>query len=154
MRIILDSNEYILGLDTTAGPSASSRLLDLVRILIDELEEFRLLVPEIIIREVQTNLPPELERDFFRLIRSSQKIEYHYMLEVPKASFQKYRRHKHLKHADALIAAFADFMKADYLISENRHIYRDLKATGFINLTAQGFLDLLQEREEGDTGPL
>ena len=53
MRIILDSNEYILGLDTTAGPSPSSRLLDLVRIFLDESEEFRLLVPEIIVREIQ-----------------------------------------------------------------------------------------------------
>ncbi len=52
MRLILDSNEYILGLDTAAGPSPSSRLLDLLRILIDESEEFRLLIPEIIVREV------------------------------------------------------------------------------------------------------
>ena len=145
MRIVLDSNEYILGLDTTAGPSPSSGLLDLVRILIDESEEFRLLVPEIILREVQRNLPPELEKDFFRLIQSSQKIEYHDLVEVPKATFQKYRRQKRLKQADAFIAAFADFMKVDYIVSENRHIYRDLKATGFITLTAQGFLDLIEE---------
>jgi len=71
MRIILDSNEFILGLDTAAGPSASSRLLDLVRILIDESDNFRLLVPEIIVREVQKNLPPDLEKDFFRLQISS-----------------------------------------------------------------------------------
>jgi hypothetical protein len=145
MRIVLDSNEYILGLDTTAGPSPSSRLLDLVRILIDESEEFRLLVPEIILREVQRNLPPELEKDFFRLIQSSQKIEYHDLVEVPKATFQKYRRQKRLKQADALIAAFADHMKADYIISENRHIYRDLKATAFATLTAEDFLDLIEE---------
>jgi len=44
-----------------------------------------------------------------------------------------------------LIAAFADFMKVDYIVSENRHIYRDLKATGFITLTAQSFLDLIEE---------
>jgi hypothetical protein len=145
MRIVLDRNEYILGLDTAAGPSPSSRLLDLVRILIDESEEFCLFVPEIILREVQRNLPPELEKDFFRLIRSSQKIEYHDMVEVPKATFQKYRQQKGLKQADALIAAFADFMKVDYVVSENRHIYRDLKATGFITLTAQSFLDLIEE---------
>jgi hypothetical protein len=65
MRIILDSNEYILGLDTTAGPSSSSRLLDVVRILIDESAEFRLLVPEIIVREVRRNLPSDLESHFF-----------------------------------------------------------------------------------------
>ncbi len=145
MRIILDSNEYILGLDTTAGPSPSSRLLDFVRIFIDESEEFRLLVPEIIVREVQRNLPSDLETDFFRLIQSAQKIEYHDLVEVPKVTFQKYRRQKRLKQADALIAAFADFMKVDYIVSENRHIYRDLKATGFITLTAQDFLDLIEE---------
>jgi hypothetical protein len=40
MRVILDSNEYILGLDTAGGASVSSRLLDLVCVLIDELEDF------------------------------------------------------------------------------------------------------------------
>ena len=145
MRIILDSNEYILGLDTTAGQSPSSKLLDLVRILIDESDEFCLLVPEIIIREVQRNLPPELEKDFFLLIQSSQKIEYHSMFEVPQVTFQKYLRQEGLKQADALIAAFADFHNADYIISENRHMYRDLKVTGFITLTAQDFLDLVEK---------
>jgi len=144
MRVILDSNEYILGLDTIAGPSPSSRLLDLIRILIDEAGEFRLLVPEIIIREVERNLPAELGKGFFKLIQSSRKIEYHDLIEMPVATFQKYRRHKHLKQADALIAAFAEFMKVDYIVSENRHIYRDLKAAGFTTLTAQGFLDLFQ----------
>ena len=145
MRIILDSNEYILGLDTAAGPSASSRLLDLVRILIDESEEFRLLVPEIIVREVQRNLPADLEKDFFRLIQSSRKIEYHTLIEVPKATFEKYRQRSRLKHADALIAAFAESMKVDYIVSENRHIYSGLKATGFVTLTAHDFLALIGE---------
>lgn len=99
MRIVLDSNEFILGLDTTAGPSASSRLLDLVRILIDESEDFLLMVPEIIVREVQRNLPSDLEKDFFMLIQSSQKIE----------------------------------------------LYKNLKATAFATLTAQDFLDLVEE---------
>jgi hypothetical protein len=144
MRIILDSNEYILGLDTTGGPSSSSRLLDVIRLLIDESEEFRLLVPEIIVREIQRNLPSNLQRDFLKLIQSSPKIERHDMLKVPKTTFQKYRR-KRLKQADALIAAFADFMKVDYVVSENRHIYMDLKATAFVTTTAEDFLDFLEE---------
>jgi len=145
MRIVLDSNEYILGLDTTEGPSPFSRLLDLVRILIDESEGFRLLIPEIIVWEVQKNLPAGLEKDFFRLIQSSRKIEYHDLVHVPKETFLKYRRQKHLKQADALIAAFADFMKVDYVGSENRHIYRDLKPKDFVTLTAQDFLGLVEE---------
>jgi hypothetical protein len=36
-------------------------------------------------------------------------------------------------------------MKVDYIISENRHIYRDLKATAFVTLTAEDFLDLIEE---------
>jgi len=145
MRIVLDSNEYILGLDTSAGPNPSSRLLDLIRILIDESEEFRLLVPEIIIREVQRNIPPEFEKDFFRLIQSSHKIEYHSLIEVPKITFRKYRKQKGLKQGDALIAAFAEYMKVDYIISENRHIYRDLKGIGFGTLRARDFLGLIEE---------
>ena len=89
------------------------------------------MVPEIIVREVQRNLPSDLQRDFFKLIQSSPKIERHDMLKVPTATFQKYRRQKRLKEADALFAAFADFMKVDYVVSENRHIYKDLKATAF-----------------------
>ena len=65
--------------------------------------------------------------------------------QPPRATFQKYVRQKRLKQADALIAAFADFMKVDYIVSENRHIYRDLKATDFVTLTAQDFLDLVEE---------
>ncbi len=127
-----------------AKASPFFKFFDLIRILIDESEEFRLLVPEIIVREVQRNLPPDLEKDFFRLIQSSQKIEYHTLVEVPRATFEKYRQKSRLKQADALIAAFADFMKVDYIVSENRHIYRGLKATGFVALTAQDFLALIE----------
>jgi len=101
------------------------------------------LVPEIILREVQRNLPSDLEKDFFKLIQSSQKIEYHTLADVPRATFEKYRQ-KGLKRADALIAAFADHMKADYIISENRHIYRNLKHAPFLTLKAQGFLNLVK----------
>jgi len=145
MRVILDSNEYILGLDTAGGSSASSRLLDLISVLLDESEEFRLLIPEIIVREVQRNLPRGLEKDFFTLIRSSRKIEQHPLGGVPPAVFQRYRNQEGLKPADALIAAFAEHMNVDYIVSENRHIYRGLKDTPFLTLKAQGFLNLIEK---------
>ena len=47
MRIILDTNEYIFGLDSEAGEVAPGRVLDAIRILIEEHEDFRLLLPEI-----------------------------------------------------------------------------------------------------------
>ena len=144
MRIILDSNEYIIGLDTAAGPNAPIRLLELIQILMDESQNFRLFLPDIIVREVQRNLSADLEKDFFRLIHSSPKILHDSILSVPRELFLKYHREKGLKQADASIAAFADHMKVDYVVSENRHIYKELDTSAFVTLTAEGFLELAE----------
>jgi hypothetical protein len=145
MRIILDTNEYIFGLDSDAVEVASGRVLDVIRILIEECEDFQLLLPEIIRKEVQRNIPADLEGDFYRLIYSSEKIEHYSMLDVPVELFEKYRNEKGLKEGDALIAAFAEFVRTDYLISENRHIYRDLDIREFTPLNAEEFLEVLEE---------
>ena len=145
MRIILDTNEYIFGLDRETGEEAPARVLNAIRILIEESEDFRLLVPEIIRKEVQRNIPEDLEGDFYRLIYSSEKIEHHSMLNIPVKLFEKYRNEKGLKEGDALIAAFAEFADVDYLISENRHIYRDLDIRVFTPVNAQEFLKILEQ---------
>ena len=145
MRIILDTNEYIFGLDRETGEEASGKVLDAIRILIEECEGFRLLLPEIIRKEVQRNIPGDLEGDFYRLIYSTEKIEHYTMLDVPVELFEKYRDEKGLKEGDALIAAFAEFLKTGYLISENRHIYRDLDVQEFTAVNAQEFLRVLEE---------
>jgi len=93
MRIILDTNEYIFGLDRQTGEEAPGRVLNAIRILIDESEDFRLLVPDIIRKEVQRNIPEDLEGDFYRLIYSSQKIEHHSMLNIPVKLFETARFH-------------------------------------------------------------
>ena len=145
MRIILDTNEYIFGLDRETGEEAPARVLNAITILIEESEDFRLLVPEIIRKEVQRNIPEDLEGDFYRLIYSSEKIEHHSVLNIPVKLFEKYRNVKGLKEGDALIAAFAEFADVDYLISENRHIYRDLDIRVFTPVNAQEFLKILEE---------
>lgn len=145
MRIILDTNEYIFGLDKEARQEAPGRVLDAVRFLIEELEDFQLLLPEIIRKEVQRNIPEDLEGDFYRFIYSSEKIQHQSMLDVPVKLFEKYRDQKGLKEGDALIAAFAEFEKVDYLVSENRHIYRNLDIREFNPVNAQEFLQILEE---------
>jgi hypothetical protein len=145
MRIILDTNEYIFGLDTEKGEEAPGRLLNAIRVLIEEVEDFRILVPEIIRKEVQRNIPKDLEGDFYRLIYVSEKIEHHSMLNIPVKLFEKYMNEKGLKDGDALIAAFAEFAQVDYLISENRHVYRDLEVRKFAPVNAQEFLKILEE---------
>lgn len=91
MKIVLDSNEFILGLDKRVREEASIKLLDTVRILIEELKDFQLLLPEIIRKEVQRNIPRDLEGDFYRLIYSSEKIKHYSMLDVTLDLFRKYR---------------------------------------------------------------
>jgi hypothetical protein len=144
MRIVLDTNEYIFGLDRKAEEVAPGKVLDAIRILIEESKDFRLLLPEIIRKEVQRNIPVDLEGDFYRFIYSSEKIEHYSMLDVPAELFAKYRDKKGLKEGDALVAAFAEFAKTDYLISENRHIYRDLDIREFTAVNAQEFLEVLE----------
>ena len=79
------------------------------------------------------------------MIYSSEKIEHHPVLNIPVKLFDKYRNEKGLKEGDALIAAFAEFEKVDYLVSENRHIYRGLGIKGFKPVNAQEFLKILVE---------
>ncbi|MBI4649985.1 hypothetical protein HY745_01565 [Candidatus Desantisbacteria bacterium] len=52
MKIILDTNEYIFGLDNKFGEISSIKLLDIIKIMIEDVKDFKLLVPEIIIKEV------------------------------------------------------------------------------------------------------
>jgi len=145
MKIILDTNEYLFGLDRESGEEASVKLLNVVRLMIEDIKDFKLLLPEIIREEVQRNIPQQLEKDFYNLIYSSEKIEHHPMMDVPMKLFNKYRNEKELKEGDALIAAFAEFMKVDYLISENRHIYKNLKIKEFATVNASEFLKILEE---------
>lgn len=145
MKIILDSNEYIFGLDTLSGKKDSVELLDVINLLLEEAEDFRLLLPEIIRREVQKNIPADLENNFYSYIYSSEKIEHHSMFDVPIELFSKYRNDKGLKEGDALIAAFAEFKGVDCLISENRHIYKELKLPEFATVNANEFLKILEK---------
>jgi hypothetical protein len=145
MKIILDTNEYILGLDRVSGKEVSISLLDVIKIMIEKQKNITLLIPEIIRKEVQRNIPKDLEGDFYRLLYSSESIEYHSMIDVPVELFNKYRNEKGLKSGDALIAAFAEFMNVKYLISENKHIYRDLDIKEFHTVNAQEFLDRIEK---------
>lgn len=145
MKIILDTNEYIFGLDRESGEEASVKLLNVVRLMIEDIKDFKLLLPEIIREEVQRNIPEYLEKDFYKLIYSSEKIYHHSMMDVPIKLFDKYQNESGLKEGDAMIVAFAEFMKVDYLISENRHIYKSLKIKEFVTVNASEFLKILEE---------
>jgi hypothetical protein len=151
MRLILDANEYIFGLNRLSGKSGSIRLIhEILPRLMDEVENFSLLVPETVRDEVQRSIARSLLSDFYRLVTSDPKILYGWLYEVPPELLNKYVA-KGLKPADATIAAFADWFEADFLISDNRHIYEQLKVDEFVTCTAAEFVDLVDSGEIGES---
>ena len=66
-------------------------------------------------------------------------------MDVPVELFEKYRDEKGLKEGDTLIAAFAEYENADYVISKDRHIYKNLDIRVFNSVNAEEFLKPLEE---------
>ncbi len=144
MRLILDTNEYIFGLNPGSGRTASIQLLEAIGELLAESPDFTLFVPEIVREEVQRNLAPAFVGDFYRYVTSSPQIVFGSLYDVPVALFEQYHLRIGLKQADAIIAAFADWVDADFLVSDNRHIYAELQVSQFITCTAPQFMAWLE----------
>ena len=147
MRLILDANEYIFGMDKFSGRTWSIMLLEAIGNLLREEADFALFVPDIIRDEVQRNIDRRFLSDFYRFISSDPRIVYGSLFEVPVSLFEKYRQEIGLKEADAVIAAFAEWKAVDFVVSENRHIYEELKVDEFITCNAEEFIKLLESGE-------
>ncbi len=139
MRLILDANEYIFGFDDVNGKPQSIALIDRITTLMNILEDFAIIVPDIIRDEVQRNMPYYLLGKFYRFVASNSKVVYGFLYDVPQSLYNKYRQ-LGLKEGDATIAAFAEWQKVDFFISENRHIYQELKVEAFITCNAEEFM--------------
>lgn len=114
MQLVLDSNEYLLAVGPLRNP-ACERLLE---ILIERAPAHELRVPRLVISEVRRNIAAEVFRDLLVTIQQMTTIDED--LVVPFELAIKYEA-KGLKPADAFIAAYAEWVGADALVSENRH---------------------------------
>lgn len=136
-RIVLDTNEFVFAL---TGPTASPSLRMLESLLRDR-DRFEIRVPQIVVTECARNLPPGTRPQLFALLDALASIDPDYV--VPFETGERYRS-VGLKPADALIAAYCDWIEADALVTENRHFlvqYRE--HLSFDVLTAEGFLQQL-----------
>ena len=134
MRICIDSCVIIGGLQHT-DPSAA-QLLELVG------PGLTLLIPRLISQEVTRNLrTPEQVRLFYRLFR---RRDFAFIVDepVPRALVDKYIGMGLPEKADAYIGAFSEWMQVQYLVSDNRHFLRDLRADAFQVLDGAGFVAL------------
>jgi hypothetical protein len=134
--LVLDSNEFIFGIPATKASCAQ---------LMDRLGTLRVYIPPMVIREVRTNLQKEYElgKAFFRLIHQQKNIRIVWA-EPPEALVIKYIEFGFAEE-DAAIAACAEWIGAEYLVSENRHFLHRSEKLGFEIVNAETALSLLEE---------
>jgi hypothetical protein len=146
MRLVLDSNEYIFGLSEDLNRPASIQLMNQIPALLENVEDFILIVPNIIRVEVHRNLAPHRLPRFYRLIRR-RNVLLRWTDNVPESLLKKYSRQ--MKEEDALIAAICEAEQVDCIISENRHFSEQLQTQVFLILTAEQFLYDFEMEEIG-----
>ena len=114
MRFILDTNEFIAASGSVKHP-ASEALLNL---LLDSFPKHTLHLPRTIINELRANLSAALFSELIKVIQPIASIDED--IVVPFEIGSKYES-MGLKPADAFIAAYAEWVEADALVTENRH---------------------------------
>ncbi len=135
MRIVLDSNEYILFLN-----KKSISLNELF-----EKEGIVIYVNGSIVREVLRNIAETIKSRFYKMLFKN-KIEVNDK-KLPFYLFDKYKKIG-LKKGDIAIAAFCDFIKADCLITENRHFLKEAEVKEFKVVTIKDFLSKFYVNKE------
>ena len=112
---VLDSNEYIFSFGLFKKPSCEI----LFNILPEYNDAVSIRITRTILNEVRANLTPEEFKEFVLFVNNfSTRVDEDY--EIPFELGSKYEA-MGLKPADAFIAAYAEYVGADILVSENRH---------------------------------
>ena len=136
MRLVIDSNEYIFAF----GPAKADASFKLLEKLIEASELHIVRIPRTIFEEVKRNLTPRYLREFIAFINTFTIIDEDFF--VPFELGVKYER-MGLKEADAFIAAYAEWVGADVLVSENRHFLTKHSSLPFKILNADNCLKLI-----------
>jgi uncharacterized protein (DUF2164 family) len=138
LRLVLDANEYIFGLGLFRKQSSES----LVVFIIDNLTSHSVSVCRTIVEEVRTNLTPKEFQGFIRFINALTTIDEDFFIP-----FELGARYEAMgfKEADALIAAYTDWVGADALVTENRHFLRRSPSLPFKVINARQCLDLISK---------
>lgn len=136
MRICIDSCVFIRDIQTSDT---------IIRQLIKSVgPNCHLYIPRLVAQEVTRNLySPKQARQFYQLFH---KASFAFIIDdpVPENLVSKYAALGLPAKADAFIGAFADWMNVQYLISDNRHFLRELKAEAFEMVDAEIFLTRLE----------
>lgn len=137
MLLILDSNVCIFGFGLVKVPAC----VELILTIIEKSTLLTLRIPRTIIEEVHRHLCPEDFLKFIKVINTLTKVDEDFV--VPFEIVFKYET-MNFKPADAFIAAYAEYVGADILVSENRHFLTHHSNLPFKILTAEKCLNLIR----------
>jgi len=127
---------YIFGLGLLKEPACEKLILE----IFEKSNLHTLRISRAIAKEVRYHLSPEDLQKFVRIINKLTKIDEDFL--VPFELGAKYEA-KGLKPADALIAAYTEWVGADALVTENRHFLTRQTELPFRVLTAEKCLKLI-----------
>ena len=136
MLLVVDSNVYIFGFGLVEVPACSKLILA----IIEKHNLHTLRISRRIVEEVRHHLSPEDFVKFVKVINALTTIDED--IVVPFEIAVKYET-KGLKPADALIAAYTEWVGADTLVTENRHFLNRHPDLPFKVLTAKECLNLI-----------
>jgi hypothetical protein len=134
LRLVLDSNEYIYAFGVERKPECEA----LLQCLADPSVQSRLFVPQSVADEVRRNMRSVMFKQCHRFW-NAMACAIDDESDIP-SRFQNAYLTRGLKAADAQIAAYAEWVGADFLISENRDFLALTKPLPFRVLKAAEFL--------------
>jgi hypothetical protein len=149
MLLVLDTNEYVFGLSELKDTSV--RLLDVLPFV----EGLTVIVPSTVLDEATRNLShihSTLVTQFNDLIYGYEKFSVVSEEELPKPLVEEYQRLGLQSEADARIGAFAEWVKADFLVSENQHFLKELKTSAYQVIDAAEALQRIEAHSLRDAG--
>lgn len=139
-KAVLDSNEFIFALRDEKEFCVDVLKLTGIR--------FTALISHTIVEEVFLRLKELEGKDFASLIIhiiKNLKLEITDDSQIPLEIVEKYES-RGAKKGDALIAAFTEWVGADYLITENRHFLKEIKIDKFKAINAENFIVVIGRR--------
>ena len=130
MRFVLDTNEFVAALGVTDNPPSEV----LVNTLLESYPTNTIHIPRTVINEVRRNVHTRIFGEFIRIVQPTAQIDEDIL--IPFELGMKYES-LGLKPADAFIAAYAEWVGANVLVSENRHFLTRRPDLPFKVLTAE-----------------
>ncbi len=139
MVICIDSCVFIRGITRNEGDT--EQLLGVIG------PDIQLVIPRLVANEVTRNLVARSQKlAFYRLFHKNQNASV-IDAPIPPRLINRYMALGLSEKGDAIIGAFAEWMRVDYLISDNRHFLSALRTDAYRLLSPGAFLDIVLEGE-------